>query len=61
VFSTNLRWVCLKCGQANYDFYEDERNMKRLMEIEDQGADARNTCINCKYQRNPKTKVKLNV
>ncbi len=52
-------WVCVKCGQIMYLFYEDEEKMMKLHEIEDKGMDSRNTCINCHYQRNPDTRVNV--
>jgi len=52
-----ISWFCIKCGQANYEWYWDEENMKKVQEIEKLGMDQRNTCINCRYQRNSKTRV----
>jgi len=52
-----IDWICQKCGQANYQFYLDEVNMVKMHKIEDKGMDSANTCINCEYQRDPKTRV----
>ena len=49
--------MCMKCGQANYRYYMDDVSMNKQMEIEKLGMDSRNTCINCRYQRNPETRV----
>jgi predicted nucleic-acid-binding Zn-ribbon protein len=59
--SDRIEWICQKCGEANYLAYgiEEERKLKRQMQIELEGASSRDTCINCLYQRNPKTRVSI--
>ncbi len=50
-------WICKRCGQANYKWYEDEFSMAKIQCMELKGMDVMNTCINCLYQRKPKTRV----
>ena len=46
-----LTFICLKCGQANYDVYYDIKSVEKLHELESDGFNSQKTCINCRYVR----------